>query len=56
MTETHRANAAYLGETVSRIEDTDLPPPFGLAGGQRLLSREEGAPGRGNQRGQQKRR
>ena len=24
------------------IEDTDLPPPFGLAGGQRLLSREEG--------------
>jgi flagellar hook-associated protein 3 FlgL len=25
VTETHRANAAYLGETVSRIEDTDLP-------------------------------
>ncbi len=25
ITETHRANAAYLAETVSRIEDTDLP-------------------------------
>lgn len=25
ITETHRANAAYLQETVSRIEDTDLP-------------------------------
>ncbi len=25
ITETHRANAAYLGETVSRIEDADLP-------------------------------
>lgn len=25
ITETHQANAAYLGETVSRIEDTDLP-------------------------------
>jgi flagellar hook-associated protein 3 FlgL len=23
--DTHRANAAYLGETISRIEDTDLP-------------------------------
>jgi flagellar hook-associated protein 3 FlgL len=25
ITETHRANSAYLGETVSRIEDADLP-------------------------------
>lgn len=25
ITDTHRANAAYLGETISRIEDTDLP-------------------------------
>jgi flagellar hook-associated protein 3 FlgL len=25
ITDTHRANAAYLGETISRIEDADLP-------------------------------
>ncbi len=25
ITETHRANSAYLAETVSRIEDADLP-------------------------------
>lgn len=25
ITETHQANVAYLGETISRIEDTDLP-------------------------------